>query len=82
MRSVFAMDVTPVHSKAKATYFYHHVFALSQYSLTGINPHPQIKDEAAQKPKRAIFSFLDLFFGGGGGGGGEERGYNFPISSV
>ena len=41
-------------------------------------PIPQIKDESAQKPKRAIF--LSLIYGTGGGGGGWEGvgGINFP----
>ena len=34
---------------------------------------PQIKDEAAQKPKRAIFP---------SGGGGTEGGYKFSINFV
>ena len=38
-------------------------------------PPKKVEDEAAQKPKCAIF--LSLI--GGGGGGGE---YKFPISSV
>ena len=38
-------------------------------------PPQKVEDEAAQKPKCAIF--LSLI--GGGGGGGE---YKFPISSV
>ena len=37
---------------------------------------PQIKDEAAQKPKRAIFP--SLIWGGGGGG----LGFPFILSKV
>ena len=43
--------------------------------LKRINPPPQIKDEAAQNPKRAIFSVLDLEVGGGGA---DVGGINFP----
>ena len=38
-------------------------------------PSPQIKDEAALKPKRAIFPSLIFFSFWGGGGGGT----NFPF---
>ena len=42
--------------------------------------HP--KDEAAQKPKRAIFPSLKFIGRGGGGGGRGEGAENFSISSV
>ena len=44
--------------------------------LKRINPPPQIKDEAAQNPKRAIF--LSLIWRWGGGGGADVGGINFP----
>ena len=34
--------------------------------------HPMPKDEAAQKPKRAIFPSLKFIGRGGGGGGGKN----------
>ena len=44
--------------------------------LKRINPPPQIKDEAAQNPKRAIF--LSLIWRWGGGGGADVGGIKIP----
>ena len=48
-------------------------YNLGQNKMEQQNPSPQIKDEAAQKPKRAIFP---------SGGGGTEGGYKFSINFV
>ena len=59
----YIMTILPPRQTAPAT--------LDRIKWNSKPPSPQIKDEAAQKPKRANFPSLI-------GGGGEGGGTNFP----